>query len=275
MRLIDLDKVEAKIPGTWHRTAADALGAVAGLDQAGRPAAINDNRQVWGDLNQVLRDISAGKCWYCESKEIRSDKAVDHFRPKNRVAESKENEGYWWLAFDWRNYRYTCTYCNSRRKGKTTAGGKQDHFPLLDESTRGKPFASSRDLDRRERRTLIDPTDLRDVALLTFEINDGSVAPARRAADDPVAHQRALMSIRVYHLDEDQLQQARWERMREVREMIRVAEQLNPDDPVYKDTVARIASSIAPSAEYSAAARAMLKGLRGESPLAEFILSNA
>ncbi len=37
---------------------------------------------------------------------------------RGSVLENSENEGYWWLAFDWKNYRYFCTWCNQRRIGK-------------------------------------------------------------------------------------------------------------------------------------------------------------
>ena len=101
--------------------------------------------------------LSDDKCWYCESKQIRLDRHVDHYRPKNSVAECADHPGYWWLAFRSYNYRYSCTYCNSRRVDQRSgqAGGKADHFPLRDESRRA--FSPDDPIDD-EQPTLLDPT---------------------------------------------------------------------------------------------------------------------
>ncbi|MCI0658035.1 MAG: hypothetical protein L0170_13365 [Acidobacteria bacterium] len=273
---INLTEVEARIPGEWRKSASDALDKVKHTPEKDRAEAINSRSRVWGALKPVLAEVSHDKCWYCESRQARSNKDVDHFRPKNKVTESPTGEGYWWLAFDWQNYRYSCSYCNSPHREKETSGGKHDHFPIPKEVDRGKPEQSSRDLDRQESPTLLDPTKWSDVQLLTFDIGDGRAAPARSKEKDPVGHERATMSIEIYHLHNKDLQDLRYRKMLAVRNRLREAtEDLDENSPAYDAALVELWSSILPEAEYSAAAKAMLRGLRGEFPLADEILLGA
>ena len=68
---------------------------------------IDANESKWGELKDSLLELSFNKCWYSEAKETYSHYHVDHFRPKKaaRGIDKKDNGGYWWLAFDWTNYR--------------------------------------------------------------------------------------------------------------------------------------------------------------------------
>src|SRR5574342_650759 len=133
MRYIDIDSLE--IPDGWQIRADQALerlrqevseaeaNAIAiGADPVlARKRAISNGlkiharAQVWQCLNSSLAMLSNGKCWYSESRNPTADKNVDHFRPKNRVEEDSDHEGYWWLAFQWRNYRYASQWTNQRR----------------------------------------------------------------------------------------------------------------------------------------------------------------
>ena len=102
-----------------------------------RAKAINAKSNVWAEAKKAFQNIIGCKCWYCEMEATRFDQPVDHFRPKNSVAECDgKHDGYWWLAFDWKNYRLACTFCNSLRRSEDTVGGKQDRFPLIDPSKR-------------------------------------------------------------------------------------------------------------------------------------------
>ena len=131
MRYVDLSLL--MMPTGWNQRAQTAQQAIAKGEDP------NDHSSVWRELKPGLATLLHYKCWYCESPVDRSDNAVDHFRPKNRVRDTDRlHTGYRWLAFDKGNFRYACTYCNSRRKdveGGTT-GGKADHFPLIDEFQR-------------------------------------------------------------------------------------------------------------------------------------------
>src|SRR5690606_18184599 len=130
MRYVDLDELE--MPTGWLDRAEDACAAIASGDDP------EDWRHVWTEMKDRLAELLPDKkCWYCESPVDRDDNAVDHFRPKNRESDaSQKHNGCRWLAFTHTNYRYACTFCNSRRKGvaNATVGGKADRFPLLDET---------------------------------------------------------------------------------------------------------------------------------------------
>lgn len=139
MRFINLDQL--CLPCGWEEKAdvAKAAAEAAGNDDE-RRAVISSHGAVWAALKPALEQLSNRKCWYCEAIQERSDKHVDHFRPKNRVDEDgcSDHPGYWWLAFDWRNFRYSCTYCNAPRRDveQGTTKGKGARFPLLDETKR-------------------------------------------------------------------------------------------------------------------------------------------
>jgi len=116
-------------PGpAWIKAANNAASAVRKAKPEDRSKVINDHSHVWGLFKGALRTLSHGKCWYCEAIDARSDNAVDHYRPKGNVrGATPRHEGYWWLAFEWSNYRFSCTYCNSIRKSAGKTGGKQDY----------------------------------------------------------------------------------------------------------------------------------------------------
>lgn len=84
-----------------------------------------------------------GKCAYCETQVIAGSSGdVEHFRPKaycqalssaanrndyvgqrpGRRNVGARTEGYWWLAYDWRNYLLSCNRCN--------AVWKKNQFPV-------------------------------------------------------------------------------------------------------------------------------------------------
>lgn len=232
MRYIELDELELYLPDDWDKTVESAWAYVnkkideaeqkilqksvkeawditklnAELETAkanARKNAISAKSGVWSQLGEQMSKISNGKCWYCETNELRSDKPIDHFRPKNSVAECPDHPGYWWLAFEWRNYRYCCTYCNSRRVDVKTAGGKQDHFPII---TPPQWNTCKTDVNR-ERPKLLDPTNQNDYSLLTFDKN-GQACPN---SDDENSEDylRAKESIEKYHLNHKPTKMAR------------------------------------------------------------------
>ena len=66
-------------------------------------------RQVWPKAKAQLRKESFGKCAYCEADTaVVAHGDVEHFRPKS---------GYWWLAYCYDNYTFSCQVCNQVHKG--------------------------------------------------------------------------------------------------------------------------------------------------------------
>ena len=69
---------------------------------------------VWKAAKPQLKRETGGKCAYCESPtDTVAHGDVEHFRPKSK---------YWWLAYCYDNYLYSCQICNEVHKG--------DEFPI-------------------------------------------------------------------------------------------------------------------------------------------------
>jgi hypothetical protein len=203
LRYVDVDALRTECG--WLGEAKEATRAV--LEDGAAP---DDYGQVWRDLKVKLAELLHDKCWFCETPVPRSDNAVDHFRPKGRVGDAAhEHAGYRWLAFERGNFRYACTFCNSRRIDVEhgTAGGKADRFPLLDEAARVYEVdAALIDFDdllntvQAERPAILDPCNHEDWDLLGCMRESGHPCPA---SQEQVAVSRVSTSIDVYHLDHE------------------------------------------------------------------------
>ncbi len=189
MRYVDIDEIE--LPTGWRTRAKNAAMEV----EKGKDP--NDYGHIWRELKDNLAVLLNDKCWYCESIIDRSDNAVDHFRPKNRVSDTDPpHNGYRWLAFDYKNYRYACTYCNSyhRANRNSAGGGKADCFPLLDETNR----CYSPGPLWQEEPVLLDPCVPDDWRLLGCLQENGKPCAA---TDESGQQQRVETSIDTYYLD--------------------------------------------------------------------------
>ncbi len=276
MRWVDIDEIE--FPNDWQARADKALNELrkeiedaeqaarlAGEDiAAARKTAITEGlkkksrQQVWRDLAKPLSVLRKYKCWYSESKNPTSDKDVDHFRPKNRVAEDPDHEGYWWLAFNWRNYRYSCQWCNQRRvdAANGTDGGKLDHFPVAPRSFRARQEADRWESEEVE---LLDPIDPDDWKLLTF-LPNGQPTPAKSPGTRE--YDRAATSIQVYHLHCRELVRERKTLASRIQRLVEEMEMLyskitdSQIKIVYKNKHKELLRAINHNSEYSAAALA-------------------
>src|ERR1700712_5979569 len=135
MRYIDINKLQ--LPDGWLEKAEKLkIRMTAANNEFDRNKILNDN-PIWQELLIPLSELSKGKCWYSEAREIMSDRDVDHFRPKSQAMNENKGlrDGYWWLAYDWDNYRLSSTYSNQKRKDKyqkdKKTGGKGCYFPLF------------------------------------------------------------------------------------------------------------------------------------------------
>ena len=217
---------------------------------------------IWREVKGALGEISWEKCWYSESKNPGSDKNVDHFRPKGSVEEDREHDGYWWLAFDWRNFRYSSQWCNQKRNDRVngTRGGKGDRFPLRPGSSRARHEGERLD---EEEPMLLDPSDPEDWKLLCFRI-DGHPTPSRPMGT--IEYERALVSIEVYHLHCKPLVDDRREVASRVRRVVEQLEQFRRDISehgmrrLYKRELQELYRLVDKSAEYSSAALCYARG---------------
>lgn len=279
MRFVDIDLLE--LPNGWQNQADAALTAlrdeIAQAEAAARAAGKDPvlarreaitagldtvaRQRIWRDLSPNLGLLRKGKCWYSESLNPTSDKNVDHFRPKNRVEEDPTHEGYWWLAFAPRNFRYSSQWCNQRRVDRVngTDGGKADHFPLCGHGVRARHEIDNLELEDPQ---LLDPIDPEDWKLLTF-LPDGYPTPSKLAGSTD--HQRAAASIDVYHLHCKPLVNGRAAVAGAIHRIVQDLERLRPqiEDPrmrtLYKAREVELLRAIHPDSEYSSAALAYVR----------------
>lgn len=157
-------------------------------DAESRNKIIDDNAAVWGDLKQWLLELSHQKCWFSEAKDCFNHWDVEHFRPKKsaRDLDGTEHDGYWWLAFDWHNFRI-CGNAGNRKKGT--------YFPLREGCKRRGPFEDI----RLEDPLLLDPSDADDPGLLSFNV-EGRAIPAAYLEDEWL-RSRVEYSVERFNLD--------------------------------------------------------------------------
>lgn len=202
MRWICKEIIEESINAEWRQSAADALvklNAKVSLDDKKAYLRSKAATDIWRSFYNRLPEGFTKKCWYCEAEEIRSDMPVDHFRPKGKVEESVHHDGYWWLAFDWENYRCACTFCNSKRNLEETQGGKGCHFPIFNEGSRA---TSSADNYNDEQPAILDPCDPDDDRLIWFD-SDGVPEPINGANNEQT--QKVNNSTKIFHLHETKI----------------------------------------------------------------------
>lgn len=203
---IDLEHrlpTDANIPGwvpwsakrwqSWLATSQELVEELAKLETAGRREdrnkLIDDKKRHWSALKPWLQALSSGKCWFSEVRELFSHYDVEHFRPKKEAnADGQpERDGYWWLAFDYMNFRL-CGNVGNRKKG--------GWFPLKEGS---KCSTYSHRCEDEEAAYLLDPIDAGDVTLLAFD-EEGKAVPVPGASEWQC--KRVSESVRRLKLDE-------------------------------------------------------------------------
>lgn len=220
---VDLQKLVR--PNGWDARAAALLVELKAKAPGERIDFIDHCReQTWAnpDLLMALRDLVGNKCWYSEVPLEGADPNVDHFRPKGRVKEVDEENlaptknllpGYWWWAFEWRNFRLASMHSNQRRVDVDTDGGKADFFPV-----NGKRALPESDYALCVEDAIpLDPCNRTDVALLWFDANGvPSCSDWRRKKTSDEEH-RVRFSIWLYHLDKQEIVARRREHMEKIR----------------------------------------------------------
>ncbi|QPN66247.1 hypothetical protein [Synechococcus sp. CBW1006] len=181
----------------WCERAATLLDQLkAAPDVAARHELIDGNTSLWRELKEWLLALSHGKCWFSEARDCFSYWDVEHFRPKKNVrnVRGSSGEGYWWLAFDWHNFRI-CGNVGNRKKGA--------YFPLRD----GCPHVGPLGDLRYEQPLLLDPADEDDPNLLFFNL-EGEAIPEPHVTD-AWERDRVEYSVERYKLDYPPLSNSR------------------------------------------------------------------
>jgi len=217
MRYIDRNRFRGAVDDNgWNTIKQAQHDAMNGMTIQQKKEYIR-NHPEWNRLQPIMREISHHKCWYSEAPIGNNDFEIDHFRPKsksrqkNDYTDSKSKStthkanGYWWLAYEWSNFRLSGIHSNKLRRDRIgeceDVKGKGDCFPL--DLFYGR-VANDEENTACEVPILLDPLSPVDVCLLTFD--NGIPVPA---TNDPQDIERVLQSIFYYHLDLDQLNRDR------------------------------------------------------------------
>lgn len=115
------------------------------------------NSEYWKKAKDQLKIETHNKCAYCEADtSVVAHGDVEHFRPKKL---------YWWLAYCYDNYLYSCQICNQVYKS--------DIFPIHGTTLQEpavNPQASDQDLEQLAGTFSPDPLDVnKDLTLATFQ----------------------------------------------------------------------------------------------------------
>ena len=213
MRYINIKDID--LPKGWTEKAEKLTQDLFDAEDPDTRREIIDSakNEIWKELFLPLEKLSHGKCWYSEASDIMSDRDIDHFRPKKKAKNIDDipranEDGYWYLCYDYENYRFSSQYSNQLRVDKFNkdkgTGGKSIYFPLFEGSLVGKTKKQCQDEDIM----LLDPCDEDDPILLTFS-SDGKAIPNVQAILDPKDEIRVRTSIKLYHLDHQPLEEAR------------------------------------------------------------------
>ena len=179
-------------PADWVADAEAVTSRLRVATPEQRSQIIDDESKLWRDdrIRNWLLAQFANKCWYTEAKESVSPYHVDHYRPKGRVKDldGNESEGYWWLAFQWTNYRICGHLINTK---------KHDFFPIVEGHRADPVVIGSLEL---EAPLLIDPLSDK-TRLISYELDaDGCIAEPAAGIDD-VDERMARETIGIFGLN--------------------------------------------------------------------------
>jgi hypothetical protein len=221
---------------------------------------------LWGEVKIVFMQLQHFKCIFCERALAKSEGAIEHdiehYRPKNAVVAWKAPKimpavphqvgpaattGYFWLAYDSKNYAAACKLCNSTRK--------RSFFPI--HGLRGSALQSVADLDMIEQPLVIFPIDEDPEALITFR---GVLAIPVQSTG--FGNLRALVTIALFNLNgrEELID----DRFRQIRSVFSAFNMMMEGSSQAKriDGMTQIAELISPESPQSACAKAYLELLR-------------
>lgn len=194
MRYIDLSKIDRDDPQVhkWIQKANQATENMKRAANHEERCSYLRTHALWSEFKEILIRYYGRICWYSECDLTGSFADVDHFRPKNQSTKANGecilSDGYWWLAYDYLNYRLSCEICN-RPYGN---GGKRNIFPLRQDVLPSETFAGNED-----GYLLIDPCNLNDTKLVGCDDNGAIIA----LSSDEWEQIRVNISRTVYNWD--------------------------------------------------------------------------
>ena len=226
-------------------------------------------RNVWKHAKTHLKAEARGKCAYCESATSTVAYGdVEHFRPKSV---------YWWLAYCYDNFSYSCQLCNQMYKKATFRVPREDrrwrgpevptpteevaareHARLMtpdprDRATGGMPFDEFLRATLKEKPFLVDPYVEDPEELYGWDADPVLKEVRITARTNRIRATRAIRAAEEdLGLNREELRRRRWENYEILRTLADVVERF----PAAKTAAAaQIRVMMAPGREYAAMAR--------------------
>lgn len=260
MRYIDLSKINTEEPRfqDWQRKAEEKNAELHAKRSHEERADYFEHNAHWKNIKVILRDTYGNICWYSGSDLSNSHGDVDHFRPKNESCDIDGhpilNDGYWWLAYNYMNYRLSCTVCNSRCDN----GGKGIYFPIRNINT----AADVDSMCENEEPLLLDPCNKHDTELVGY-LENGEVFAL---TENPWQNKRVKKSVELYNLK--RFTTARRRIVKSCRVALRLfdsAYRSQDDEESLKEALEQIIELVDEKSPYSSVARYFLKqGIEGK-----------
>lgn len=265
MRFIDLEELEPLIQHLIPELEEAQRKVCEEQDTKARRELIEQYRGRWVQLRPYLEKLSDNKCWYVECSNPGTDEDVDHFRPKGRVHGEVSHPGYYWLAFDWQNFRLSCHRSNRLRRDNVTGvvGGKADYFPLVTPANRA--YSPSDDLSLEDP-AILDPTNPEDPPLLSFKSNgETDISPEFKGV--LVAEERIRRTRLCLHLDWPKFRDERVVLYNTIRRTVRRGDRCAPKpgergSSQFIDIVRDLKRLMRKDADYSAAAKVYIESFK-------------
>jgi uncharacterized protein (TIGR02646 family) len=253
------------LPVSWYKIHERRLARVNGLETHKLRSVYIKKNASWCELKEWLENASGHKCWYCEAKSPRSPFDVDHFRPKLGITvdgmELAGHNGYYWLAYEWKNFRLSCQRCNRTEKDDADIPhGKANEFPIRDETQRCALPEGSVDTESPR---FLDPCVQADCDLLAHSI-DGEVKPV--APDGTWEFQRARYTIDRLGFNEWKTPEEKRRRWQALAILISVA-----GTPCNPSVINEIAKHLSHDQEYSSFFRSAIGTHREKSWVEELL----
>ncbi|HEX8492773.1 MAG TPA: hypothetical protein VF658_08035 [Pyrinomonadaceae bacterium] len=274
--MIRLTRDRTKVPAGF--TGKKRIEKMLLLVEAMRNNAMAFNSGIWKAAKPQLKAESHDKCAYCEAPVATvAHGDVEHFRPKSV---------YWWLAYCYDNYLYSCQICNQSYKGNEFPFFAQKRHELNPPfPTVFDPGITQAELEALGARFAPDPVDitsgytldkfLKDLAKEKAALLDPYVSDPEKFFKweaDPILKEVLLQPLnskvsskrafeaaeKYYGLNRDELKKWRWRVYKEaetLKDVLQVGLPASTETKV-KD---QLRTMMAPEAEFSGMVRYFVK----------------
>lgn len=214
-----------RLPADFAASVWDAVRDVRAAIASGVVPEFDERIWKTHEYKEAFIQAQYGKCAYCEQLAMNHPGAIDHYAPKGElheiIADGEEKgltakvedrktrricaTGYWWLAYEWNNWLFTCERCNS--------AWKRCLFPVREKARKLPPRRGVRetpllrnpfgrvDPDRHLRFTALGEivahkgSDRGEATIRTCGLDRGSLRQARKGiAGDAYRHVRVLQA---------------------------------------------------------------------------------